>query len=124
MGHSHDQAHSPHHGFAHVMPPIMLLAVFAALIVLTVVTIMLNDLDLGPIEIFISMGIATIKAGLVISIFMHMMHDKPFNMIVFFFSLIFVSLFIGFTLMDSREYGEDIKDYQYLEIQKEDALKK
>ena len=48
------------------------------------------------------MGIATIKACLVIFFFMHLAYDKPFNMIVFFASFVFVGLFVIFTLSDSQ----------------------
>jgi cytochrome c oxidase subunit 4 len=70
------------------------------------------------------MGIATIKAALVMSIFMHMLHDKKFNLLVFLSSFIFAALFIGFTLMDSQEYNEEVKEYDYTVIKNELELKK
>ena len=51
-------------GLAHVMPPQILLATFAALVVLTVVTVIASTLGLGPWEIWTTLGIATIKIAL------------------------------------------------------------
>jgi hypothetical protein len=38
-----------------------------------------------------------------------MIHDKPFNIIMFLGTLIFVALFLGFTLMDAQGYKELIE---------------
>ncbi len=43
-----------------------------------------------------------VESRLVIFFFMHMLWDKPLNGILFFSSLIFVALFLGFTLMDAE----------------------
>ncbi len=97
--------HDEHHGFAHPMPVWQLLAVFGALIVLTILTVYQATLDLGNLELVFSLFIATIKASLVIMFFMHMVYDKPLNAIFFLSSFIFVALFLGFTLMDAHGPG-------------------
>ena len=84
------------------MPIWMLLAVFVALLFLTVLTVYQSTFDLGNAEIWLSLTIATIKAGLVILFFMHLWWDKPLNAIVILGSLIFVALFLGFTLIDRK----------------------
>jgi cytochrome c oxidase subunit 4 len=81
-----------------------LLAVFATLIVLTWLTVYQSTLNLGSGEVWVSLFIATIKAGLVILFFMHMIHEKPFNVIVFLSAFIFVALFLGATLNDAHNY--------------------
>jgi cytochrome c oxidase subunit 4 len=91
------------------MPVWQLLAVFFALIILTIVTVFQSTLDLGNSELIISLFVATIKASLVMLFFMHMIHDKPLNAIVFLGSFIFVALFLGFTLMDSSAYRDSIE---------------
>ncbi len=96
-GHSDDG-----HDFAHPMPIPVLLAVFVALTLLTIITVAQSSIDFGGLDVLIVMGIATIKACLVIFFFMHLAYDKPFNMIVFFASFVFVGLFVIFTLNDSR----------------------
>jgi cytochrome c oxidase subunit 4 len=97
------------HGFAHPMPVWQLIAVFVALILLTVATVFQATLDLGNMELVVSLVIATIKASLVILFFMHMIHDKPLNAIAFIGSFIFVALFLGFTLMDAASYRDVVE---------------
>ncbi len=100
------------HGFAHPVSPKLLLSVFFALIFLTILTVVTAGSPLlGPFAIFVSMGIATVKASLVALFFMHMFWDKPFNIVVFLSSFLFVSLFIGMTLMDTGEYQNSIDRY-------------
>lgn len=96
-GHSDDA-----HDFAHPMPIPVLLAVFVALTVLTIITVAQSSFNFGSLDVLIVMAIATIKASLVICFFMHLAFDKPFNMIVFMGSFVFVGLFVIFTLSDSQ----------------------
>lgn len=109
-GHSPD-AHGHGHAdgeFAHPAPVSMLLAVFFALLVLTFLTVFQSRFDLGDMEIVLTLIIATVKAGLVIAFFMHLLWDKPLNAIVILSSLIFVSLFLGFCLMDAKGYRNQL----------------
>lgn len=96
-GHSSDG-----YDFAHPQPILMLLAVFVALTVLTVITVAQASYDFGSFDVTIVMVIATIKATLVGLFFMHLLWEKPFNIIVFVGSFVFVGLFVIFTLGDSR----------------------
>ncbi|MDR1989128.1 MAG: cytochrome C oxidase subunit IV family protein [Acidobacteriaceae bacterium] len=53
------------------------LLVFAALLVLTIVTVAISALDLGRhAAIAIAIGIATVKASLVAMVFMHLSHER------------------------------------------------
>jgi cytochrome c oxidase subunit 4 len=113
-GDTHHEAHGGshhggHHGFAHPSPVWQLLTIFFILVALTVLTVYQSTLDLGAWEVWASLTIATIKAALVILFFMHMIHDKPFNIIMFLGTLIFVALFLGFTLMDAHGYHDLIE---------------
>jgi cytochrome c oxidase subunit IV len=101
-GHGHDGE------FSHPMPIWMLLTVFVALLGLTILTVYQSTFDLGNMEVWLSLTIATIKAGLVIAFFMHLLWDKPLNAIIILGSLIFVALFLGFTLMDAEGYHENL----------------
>ena len=123
MSDTHNSHSEDHPDFAHPMPVAGLLAVFGALIFLTIVTVVVADFKFGALDIWISMAIATVKAGLVIFFFMHLIHDKAFNGMVFFFSLFFVALFLGFSLMDTGAYQDLIKEKTYEQIQQEKSLK-
>ncbi len=104
--HDHDD-----HGFAHPVPVKLLLFVFFSLVSLTIITVVINDFPLGALDIWVAMGIATLKASLVCLFFMHMYWEKGFNVLAFFSSLFFVSLFIGFTLMDTGSYRDDLDKF-------------
>jgi cytochrome c oxidase subunit IV len=98
----------PHHGPGHVIPVSVLVSVFLALIVLTVVTVAASYLPLGDLEIWVAMGIATVKAALVAAYFMHLRYDNPLNAVLFVIGLLFVGLFVGFVLMDAEQYRSDL----------------
>ena len=103
-----EHAADEHHGTAHVMPVKVLVGVFLALIALTVLTVAATLVPTGAFEIWISLGIATVKASLVAAYFMHLRYDNPVNALIFVFGLFFVALFLGFVLMDSHQYQSDL----------------
>lgn len=112
--HGHDEEH----GLSHVTPVRLLVGVFALLMVLTAITVGATLVDLGPrMNLIIAMVIATVKAGLVVTYFMHLRWDRPFNTLVFLGSLLFVSLFISMTLLDKSEYEKDIENMYILKGQ-------
>ena len=98
-------------GGVHVVPVVVLLAVFAVLMILTVTTVAATWIDLGALNLWIAMGIATVKAALVALFFMHLLYDHPFNSLVFVVALVFLCLFVGITLLDTIEYQPEIRDY-------------
>ncbi|MFG0334305.1 MAG: cytochrome C oxidase subunit IV family protein [Maioricimonas sp. JB049] len=100
---SHDS-----HAIAHVMPLKVLFTIFGALIFFTILTVAIALFDLGLYEIIVTMLIATVKASLVAVYFMHLRYDNPFHATIFIFSLLFVALFLGFTLADVGQYQPDL----------------
>lgn len=101
--HGHDDA------IAHTMSVRSLVSVWGALMVFTVLTVWASQQGLGSQASFtIAMVIATIKAGLVMAIFMHLWWDKRLNLFVFLGAFLFVLLFIGMALTDKSEYKPDI----------------
>mgnify|MGYP000033818075 CR=1 FL=1 len=105
-------AHAGHAGPGHIVPVKLLTSVWLALMVLTVITVAVTWVDLGAMNLWIAMGIATIKAALVVMFFMHLYWDRPINAVVFVLSLFLVTLFIGFALTDTTEYSPSvIPDY-------------
>ncbi len=115
-GHGHgDHGHGEHregYDFAHPLPLWILFTVFAVLVFLTIVTVAQASFDFGSYDIAIVMGIATLKALLVAFFFMHLAFDKPFNLIVFASSFVFVGLFVIFTLSDSRMTSDSFEPVQ------------
>jgi cytochrome c oxidase subunit 4 len=103
-------AGAPHVG--HHVPVWILVAVLIVLLVLTVVTVAATLVNLGSLNLWIALIIATIKATLVALFFMHLAYDKPFNAIVLVGTLCFVALFIGLALLDVFQYRENIDSFR------------
>ena len=103
-----DEGDHAAHGLAHVIPARVLIAVFLALVLLTVITVAVTFVPTGRFEIWISLGIATVKAGLVAAYFMHLRYDNSLNAVVFLLGLLFIALFLGLTLIDTHQYQPDI----------------
>ncbi|QEG01874.1 hypothetical protein Mal15_59550 [Stieleria maiorica] len=93
--------------FAHPLPLPLLAGTFLVLTLLTVLTVAQASFNFGSLDVLIVMVIATIKAVLVGAIFMHLAWDKPFNILCFIGSFVFVGLFIMATLFDSRQTAKD-----------------
>ncbi len=95
-------------GHVHIVPPRILLGVWAALLVLTVLTVAVTRVDLGALNVWVALGIATVKAILVALFFMHLRYDKPFNSVVLVSSIFFLALFLGLALLDTLHYRADL----------------
>ncbi|MBL9079305.1 MAG: cytochrome C oxidase subunit IV family protein [Planctomycetes bacterium] len=95
--HSHGALQMGHH---HVSSSAMFFNVLVALLILTVITVGASRIDFGSANMLIAMAIASIKASLVIAIFMHVKWDTAINRIVFLSSFLFLSLLFIFTLAD------------------------
>lgn len=103
--HSHDAAHAHGSGHHHVTPPAVFFGVLVALLFLTVITVAASRVDFGSANLLIAMLIASVKAALVIAIFMHVKWDTAINRIVFLGSFLFLSLLLIFTLADQATRG-------------------
>jgi cytochrome c oxidase subunit IV len=97
-----------HGARAHVVPVKVLATVLAALVALTALTVAAAGVDLGSLNIYVALGIAGVKATLVVLFFMHLRYDRPFNMVVFLGCLLFVVIFISLVLKDSQAYHHSV----------------
>jgi cytochrome c oxidase subunit 4 len=73
---------------------------WAALIVLTGLTLGLSFFVHGAIEIPVALAIATLKAGLVAAFFMHLVEQRFQNRLVLVVSVAFVCLLVGLMVTD------------------------
>ena len=92
------------HAAVHVASIKLLVVVWIALMIGTWLTVAASNVDLGPLNIWIGLAIATGKAALVALYYMHLRWDKPFNAFVFLGAFLFLALFIGIAMMDSAQY--------------------
>lgn len=77
------------------------LAVFAALIVFTAVTVAVAFLDLGVLNNVVALGIATIKATLVVLYFMHVRGSSALTKAAIASGIVFFAILVAFTLSDT-----------------------
>ncbi|HVS33322.1 MAG TPA: cytochrome C oxidase subunit IV family protein [Thermoanaerobaculia bacterium] len=96
----HGHAHAHPHVHGHVTPLGVYLAIFATLMVLTVVTVLVAYVDLGQLNIFIALGIAGFKATLVVLYFMHVKYASPLTKLFAVTGIFFLAILLGLTMID------------------------
>lgn len=84
----------------HVHPVRMYVSVFAALIVLTFLTVMAADFDLGALNIFVALAIATIKTLLVVLYFMHVKESSGLTKLFVVAGFFWMAILFGLTFSD------------------------
>jgi len=98
-------AHATHH----IIPRPLLLKVFLTLVALTIITALTGQADLGAfnfLHVPLAIGIAVIKAALVVLFFMGLKYDRPINALAFIIGLLMVGVFLAFTLLDVFYRGD------------------
>lgn len=92
-----NKKHSSHH----IVPISSYIKVWAGLVVFTVITVATSYIDFGGhMNIVIAMIIATIKALMVILIFMGLKYDGKENNVTFFSAFLFLFIFVSLTGSD------------------------
>jgi cytochrome c oxidase subunit 4 len=77
-----------------------LTAVWISLLILTAITVTVSRIDLGPINIWAALGIASVKAALVAAFFMHLKYERLLFKLFFLGALVTLAIFIGMTFFD------------------------
>lgn len=91
---------------AHISSTAFYVTIFMALIGLTVLTVGQSYVDLGKLNLIVVILIATTKASLVVSFFMHLRYDNKFNALIFVSCLFFIGVFFAYTMNDTERRGE------------------
>jgi cytochrome c oxidase subunit 4 len=98
----------------HVVPVRIYLAVFAALLVLTFATVAASTVNLGdpevvgvviPVNMVVALGIACVKALLVVLFFMHVKYSGRLVQLVVASAFVWLSLLVVLTLSDYLTRG-------------------
>lgn len=92
--------------------------VLGALLFLTVITVAVSYVDIdgflalgrkvegvGAWNLFVAVLVATIKAALVVTFFMHLKDDSRFNALIFIGSVLFIGVFFAYTMNDTSVRG-------------------
>lgn len=97
--------HAPDH-VPHVTPLTIYIRTFATLLVLTVITVGASRVNLGTaVNLGVALVIATIKASIVAAFFMHLAGDHKFHTVIFVSSIVFLVIFVAFTMFDTETRG-------------------
>lgn len=88
------------HGSHHIVPLKTYLQVFSVLIFLTFITVAASRFDFGTFNSIVAFAIATVKAVLVASIFMHLKYDDKMNRIIIASAFFFLLVLWFFAILD------------------------
>ena len=89
----------------HVVPIAVYFRVFAALLLLTGVTVWVAFLDLGAANTVVAMAIAAIKASLVVLYFMHVRYGSRLTWVFIGAGVFWLAVLITLTLSDELTRG-------------------
>ena len=84
----------------HIVSPKIYLLIFGALMLGTYVTVRAAFVDLGKMNIVLALGIATIKATLVVLYFMHARYSPKRTQLVIVCSVFWLAIMLALTLTD------------------------
>ncbi len=89
----------------HVTSVKVYLAVFAALMVLTAVTVGVAFIHLGAFNDVVALAIAVVKATLVVLFFMHVYHSTKLTKVVVVAGFLWLAILIALTMSDYLTRG-------------------
>ncbi len=92
--HDHSEEHEPVSYGTYVLT-------YLSLLVLTTITVTAAGMSFGKLSVLVAMLIATVKAGIVLQIFMHMKHESKLIHSMVWIVLITLAIVIGLTFTDT-----------------------
>lgn len=97
---------SSEHNHHHIVPPSTYVAILAALGVLTWATVAVAKFDLGALNNVVMLGIATLKATLVVLFFMHAKYSTSLIKATMITAICFLLLLLAYLFADvvSRDW--------------------
>jgi len=101
-GHAQGKDHVPH-----ILPFTTYLITLVALLTLTAITVAVSYVNFGTANVWIALLVATIKASIVALVFMHLFFDHKFHAIIIVIGLLFLGVFITFTMFDTEFRGHN-----------------
>jgi cytochrome c oxidase subunit 4 len=99
QSHEATEAHG-HAAPQHTTTLIMYFGVFAALMLLTVLTVWISRIDLGAYNTAVALAVAIVKATLVILFFMHVIHSTRLTWVVVLGSFLWLGVLFVLTFSD------------------------
>jgi len=84
----------------HISSSSLYVAIWAVLMALTLTTVLVAFVDLGPFNIVLALVIASIKGTLVVLFFMHLRESSKMTMIVAVASVFWLFILLSLTMTD------------------------
>jgi cytochrome c oxidase subunit 4 len=85
---------------SHIVPYRTFIFIWIGLLVLTGLTIAVAQIDLGALNIWVALSIASCKSALVVAVFMHMKYEQRLFKLSLLAALVILAFFIGFAFVD------------------------
>ena len=85
---------------SHIVPYKTFMIIWVFLLILTGVTVWVAQYNLGAMNIWVALGIATFKSGLVVAYFMHMKYETWLFKLSLIAALAILAVFIGLNFFD------------------------
>jgi cytochrome c oxidase subunit IV len=89
----------------HIVSPKVYFAIFALLMIFTAATVAAAFMDLGPFNLVVALGIATIKATLVVLYFMHVRYNPKLIWLAIALAVSWLGVLVVVTLSDYMSRG-------------------
>lgn len=102
MAHSHSHSHSHGEELGHIVPESTFLKILIALLVLTVITVLAAQVNMGDWNIAGAMLIASVKASLVVLVFMHGKYENKILWTYILIPFILLVIMIGGVFTDNH----------------------
>lgn len=100
MNDTHDQAHGAEHHDHAPLSYRFLTLIWAGLMLFTAITVAVAQVDLGFLNVAVAMGVASMKASLVIFFFMHLKYENLVIKGMVLTAFVILAIAIGLTFVD------------------------
>jgi cytochrome c oxidase subunit 4 len=84
----------------HTVSAKLYVTIWAILMALTLTTVLVSFVDIGPFNVVVALVIATIKGTLVVLFFMHLRYSPKLTMATVVAAMFFLFLLLGLTMTD------------------------
>jgi cytochrome c oxidase subunit 4 len=84
----------------HIAPAKLYVAIWAILTALTLTTVLVSLVDIGPMNVVVALVIATIKGTLVVLFFMHLRYSPKLTMATVVAAMFWLFLLLSLTMTD------------------------
>ena len=89
----------------HIIPRSVYFGIFAVLMALTVITVAVSYVNLGPLNIIVAITVAVIKATLVVLYFMHVRYSSRLTWVVVGAGVFWLLILLGMLMGDYGSRG-------------------